>query len=149
MLPEGAIPEINITRKRKKAPPQQRRQPFKALRMAEYFKPSSAAMSALAHSAMDTSDMAAFDRSAISAISHAAPINERSHILQDLTVLEEKRKEALDKKLEQDILDNVDINFIFYKGSNLGLGLIDQDRLYSIMNKLKELAFKQLQQGSK
>ena len=57
---------------------------------------------------------------------------------------EEKRKEELDKKLEQDILDNVDINFIFNKGQNLATGLIDQDRLYSIMNKLKELAMKQL-----
>lgn len=63
--------------------------------------------------------------------------------------MEEKRKEELDKKLEQDILDNVDINFIFNKGSNLATGLIDQDRLYSVMNKLKDLALKQLQKGSK
>ena len=63
--------------------------------------------------------------------------------------MEEKRKEELDKKLEQDILDNVDINFIFNKGSNLATGLIDQDRLYSVMNKLKDLALQQLQKGSK
>ena len=56
--------------------------------------------------------------------------------------MEEKRKEEMEKKLEQDILDNVDINFIFNKGNNLATGLIDQDRLYSIMNKLKELALK-------
>ena len=34
-------------------------------------------------------------------------------------------KEELDKKLERDILDNVDINFIFNKGARLANGLID------------------------
>ena len=67
----------------------------------------------------------------------------------EITMLSEKQKEELDKKLEQDILDNVDINFIFNKGTNLASGLINQDRLYRIMNKLKELAMKQLESGSK
>ena len=66
-----------------------------------------------------------------------------------MTTLNEKQKEELDKKLEQDILDNVDINFIFNKGTSLACGLINQDRLYRIMNKLKELAMKQLENGSK
>ena len=66
-----------------------------------------------------------------------------------MTTLNEKQKEELDKKLEQDILDNVDINFIFNKGTSLASGLINQDRLYRIMNKLKELAMKQLENGSK
>lgn len=55
-----------------------------------------------------------------------------------------KKKIEFEQKLEQDILDNVDTNFIFNKGSCLTTGLIDQDRIYNIMNKLKELAFKQL-----
>ena len=53
-------------------------------------------------------------------------------------------KEELDAKLEQDILDNVDVNFIFNKGTGLTSGLIDPDRIFSVMNKLKELAYKQL-----
>jgi hypothetical protein len=53
-------------------------------------------------------------------------------------------KEELDAKLEQDILDNVSVNFIFNKGTSLVRGLIDQDRLFNIMNKLKQLAYKQL-----
>ena len=51
-------------------------------------------------------------------------------------------KEELDAKLEQDILDNVDVNFIFNKGTGLTSGLIDPDRIFSVMNKLKELAYK-------
>lgn len=49
-------------------------------------------------------------------------------------------KEELEEKLERDVLDNVDTNFLFNKGTNLSSGLIDQDRLYTVMNKLKELA---------
>ena len=55
---------------------------------------------------------------------------------------EEKMKEELDRKLERDILDNVDINFIFNKGANLAGGLIDEVRIFSVMTKLKELAYK-------
>ena len=138
------MPEINITKKRKKQPPEPRRQPFKAMRMAEYFRPSAAAMSALTQTNLVSSDLSALEHSAISAISQAPEANERDQILNDITVLEEQKREELDKKLEQDILDNVDINFIFNKGSSLATGLIDQDRLFNIMNKLKELAFKQL-----
>ena len=101
-------------------------------------------MSALTQSNLVSSDLSALEHSAISAISQAPEANERSQILNEITVLEEQKKEELDKRLEQDILDNVDINFIFNKGSSLATGLIDQDRLYNIMNKLKELAFKQL-----
>ena len=70
------------------------------MRMAEYFKPSSAAMSALTQSNIVTSDYAALEHSAISAISQAPDANERSQMLQEVTVLEEKRKEELDEKLE-------------------------------------------------
>jgi hypothetical protein len=51
--------------------------------------------------------------------------------------------------LEKDVLDNVDTNFIFNQGVNLATGLIDLDRLYIVMNKLKELAYKQISSGSK
>lgn len=43
----------------------------------------------------------------------------------------------------------MDINFIFNKGTSLASGLINQERLYRIMNKLKQLAIKQLENGSK
>ena len=62
----------------------------------------------------------------------------------DTIAYEQKMKEELDAKLEQDILDNVSVNFIFNKGTSLVRGLIDQDRLFNIMNKLKQLAYKQL-----
>ena len=61
---------------------------------------------------------------------------------------DQKAREELDKKLERDILDNVDINFIFNKGASLATGLIDDTRLFSVMTKLKELAYKQLESGS-
>ena len=61
---------------------------------------------------------------------------------------DQKVREELDKKLERDILDNVDINFIFNKGASLATGLIDDTRLFSVMTKLKELAYKQLESGS-
>jgi len=141
----NSLPEINITKKRKKQPPPQKRKPFKAMPMAEYFRPSAAAVSALTQSHLVSNDLSALEHSAITAISQAPEANEKSQILQEITVIEEKRREEMDKKLEQDILDNVDINFIFNKGSSLSTGLIDQDRLYSVMNKLKDLAFKQLQ----
>ena len=48
-----------------------------------------------------------------------------STVMNDMTTLNEKQKEELDKKLEQDILDNVDINFIFNKGTSLASGLIN------------------------
>ena len=45
-----------------------------------------------------------------------------------------------EKKLEQDILDNVNINFLFSKGLGLTEGLIDGNRLYQLVEKIKELA---------
>ena len=54
---------------------------------------------------------------------------------------EQKWREEMDARLEQDILDNVDVNFIFNKGVSLTRGLLDPDRIYSVMNKLKELAY--------
>jgi hypothetical protein len=60
-----------------------------------------------------------------------------------------KQREEFEAKLERDVLDNVDTNFIFNQGVNLATGLIDLDRLYTVMNKIKELAYKQLSNGSK
>lgn len=57
--------------------------------------------------------------------------------------------QALEKKLEQDILTNIDINFLFAKGQKLQRHLIDQERLFKIMTKIKDLAKKQLEGGSK
>lgn len=54
-----------------------------------------------------------------------------------------------EKKLEQDILDNVNINFLFSKGLGLTEGLIDGNRLYQLVEKIKELAREQLRTGSK
>ena len=104
------------------------RKPVKIIRMADYFKPSLAAtLSALNISGATTCD----DRTTI-----------RDHSqmqLSDLDTIayEQKMKEELDAKLEQDILNNVSVNFIFNKGTSLARGLIDQDRLFSVMNKLK------------
>jgi hypothetical protein len=58
-------------------------------------------------------------------------------------------REEFEAKLEKDLLDNVETNFLFNKGVNLATGLIDSDRLFLIMNKLKDLARKQLETGSK
>ena len=51
-------------------------------------------------------------------------------------------EEKLIKDLEKDVVDNVETNFLFNQGANLTSGLIDQDRLYLVMVKLKELAQK-------
>lgn len=66
----------------------------------------------------------------------------------DTIAAEKKWREDMDARLERDILDNVDVNFIFNKGVGLTQGLLDPDRIYSVMNKLKELAYRQLQSGS-
>lgn len=42
--------------------------------------------------------------------------------------------------MEQDILGNIDINFLFCKGENLRNGLIDQTRIFKIMQKIKDVA---------
>ena len=59
-------------------------------------------------------------------------------------------KAQLVDRLEQEILGNIDVNFLFHKGERLRFGLIDQHRLYKIMLKIKEVAQKQIyEQGSK
>lgn len=42
--------------------------------------------------------------------------------------------------MEQDILANIDINFLFNKGEQLRFGLIDQKKAYKLMLKIKEVA---------
>ena len=108
------------------------------LRMADYFKPSVATLSAMNISGATTAD-------AVSTIMDMSNMNVSE---MDAIANEKRLRAELDQKLEQDILDNVDVNFIFNKGTSLARGLIDQDRIYSVMNKLKELAYKQLQGGS-
>ena len=53
------------------------------------------------------------------------------------------------KKVERDILNNVDINFVFAKGQGLTEGLIDCDRVYHIVLKIKEVAKQQLSSNSR
>jgi hypothetical protein len=55
-------------------------------------------------------------------------------------------KERLVDRLEQEILGNLDVNFLFNKGEKLRHGLIDQNRLYKIMLKIKEIAQKQIKE---
>lgn len=42
--------------------------------------------------------------------------------------------------MENQVLDNVGVNFFFNKGPNLTGGLIDQDRLLNVINKVKSIA---------
>ena len=112
------------------------RKPVKVLRMADYFRPpqGSNTLSMMSASQETTADEKTNQSNMMSQI--------------DMQTKELKMKEELEARLEQDILDNVDVNFIFNKGTGLASGLIDCDRIYSVMNKLKELAYKQLQSGS-
>ena len=64
--------------------------------------------------------------------------------------LSKEIKHQLVTRLEQEILGNLDVNFLFNKGDKLRFSLIDQNRLYRIMMKIKEVAHKQIQEsGSK
>ena len=42
-------------------------------------------------------------------------------------------------QLEENILDNVEVNFLFNQGGKLTNGLIDPDRLFDVMNKVKSM----------
>ncbi len=42
-------------------------------------------------------------------------------------------------QLEQNILNNVEVNFLFNQGNKLTNGLIDPDRLFVVMNKVKSM----------
>lgn len=53
------------------------------------------------------------------------------------------------QQCEKELLDNVAINFLFTKGSGLSEGLIDIDRVYGIVEKIKEIARDQITQGSR
>ena len=44
------------------------------------------------------------------------------------------------ERLEQEILGNIDVNFMFNKGERLRFSLIDPSRVYKIMLKIKEIA---------
>lgn len=41
------------------------------------------------------------------------------------------------QRLEQNVIDNVDVNFLFKKGAELTTGLIDEKRVSGIMQKVK------------
>ena len=48
------------------------------------------------------------------------------------------------KELEAELLANVDINFLFSQGDGLNEGLIDDARVFKIVEKIKELARNQV-----
>ena len=50
---------------------------------------------------------------------------------------------------ERELLQNVDINFLFAKGYKLVDNLIDMNRVYLIVDKIKQLARQQAIEGSK
>ena len=62
---------------------------------------------------------------------------------------DDQKIEDLVKLNEKEILDNVNINFLFAKGFSLVESLIDMSRVYLVMGKIKELARQQAVQGSK
>ena len=56
--------------------------------------------------------------------------------------------QPINRKLENTLLDNVAINFIFSKGMNLSNDLLDINRIYQIIEKIKQLARAQIDSGS-
>lgn len=51
--------------------------------------------------------------------------------------------------MEQDILNNISINFLFKKGEDLRHGLIDPKKAFKVMMKIKEIATLHIDQGIK
>lgn len=63
--------------------------------------------------------------------------------------IDSTRIDILIQENEAEILKNVDINFLFAKGYELSDSLIDLNRVYLVVNKIKELARLQALEGSK
>ena len=61
----------------------------------------------------------------------------------------DEKLDQLTAQNEKEILQNVDINFLFAKGYDLSESLIDMNRVYLVVLKIKELARKQAIEGSK
>ena len=72
--------------------------------------------------------------------------NQTSTIVEQLPQPPKKNRE---RELESQLLDNVAINFIFSQGKKLNEGLIDVNRIYQIVEKIKQLARAQIDSGSK
>ena len=106
--------------------------------MADYFKQSSVNTKSL----LNISKASTAEDPASILQDHISNLNTSAEDAGDAMANDQKWREEMDARLEQDILDNVDVNFIFNKGTGLAWGLIDQDRIFSVMNKLKELAYK-------
>ncbi|CDW76668.1 UNKNOWN [Stylonychia lemnae] len=68
---------------------------------------------------------------------------------EDQIYLNDDEKQKLKERMEQDILANIDINFLFNKGEQLRFGLIDQKKAYKLMLKIKEVASQQFERGRK
>ena len=54
--------------------------------------------------------------------------------------MSDEKLDQLTQQNEKEILKNVDINFLFAKGYELGKSLIDMNRVYLVVLKIKELA---------
>lgn len=127
----------------------QQEQPLRSIRdikMADYFREPSPIP------AVQPSDLSQFPKEQHSAIVEENDDTRASSPLlnPDEEELPQEIKERLVERLEQEILGNLDVNFLFNKGDRLRHGLIDQNRLYKIMMKIKEIAQKQIQEkGSK
>ena len=98
-----------------------KRMPVKQIRMADYFKKTSSNNKTDTLSARDISKFSTADERASNL---DLDENNNQNQLQSIEA-EQKWRDELDAKLEQDILDNVDVNFIFNKGLGLTQGLID------------------------
>lgn len=132
------ISDIDVTKrtKKKRFSQETKRKPIKALKMADYFKQSSVNTKSILDisKASTAEDPKSIMQDQLSNLNTSAEDK-------DTIEAEQKWREEMDARLEQDILDNVDVNFIFNKGVSLTRGLLDPDRIYSVMNKLKELAY--------
>lgn len=82
-------------------------------------------------------------------ISHRKAPGAENGDIQSIIEEEPEGLEDLVKVNEKEILENVNINFLFAKGFSLVESLIDMNRVYLVMGKIKELARQQVLQGSK
>lgn len=120
------------------------------MRMSDYFRPGELEESKLRESG---AIMAISEDAANSIINKWARRDQARKSTMPTTILPThqtsfQQPKDIEAKLEQNVLDNVETNFLFNKGTRLTNGLIDPDRLWTVMNKLKELARHQLEMGS-
>ena len=79
----------------------------------------------------------------------SVPLLDQKQEDEDTISLNSTEKKRLKEQMEQDILSNIDINFLFKKSDDLRHGLIDQKKAYKVMMKIKEIANLHIDQGGK